>query len=449
MYESPTHTHNFKSVQKSKVFCHRGIYLKTEIRKPNKLIQAGQHLSATQSKIIFSMLGRFKYLVGEKDLLKLSKIEYKIPLAEVIPNYTTSRGGKTDKLVHSQVENLMQHFLTVKKGKKTKRYNLISYSEVEDGGDTITTRFNVDVLELLVEMTKDGYTKIAFEDVFKLKSSYSIRIFEKLKRQKSNPSVINNGYYEISLEDLKFALGLEKTQYPRWAELNRRVITPAHEEIEEKTDLRFEITPVKESRKIVGIRFENILTVDSIIDSSGDVLQGFEQISLDFNTETFTTVKDNPLLESLSSKDRRKFETEHSAEYIKHYFDKTVEKQKRSGSTFSFGGYLFTLLSNDDDEYYQMVERKAEDTRMKEEARLKEENEKAIAEKAAEERQKKLDNLYSALDLLFSNLNETEKKRYEDGVVAANPMYENVKGDTFKKDVLQSYGKDRGLWDLD
>jgi len=422
--------------------------LKTEIRKPNKLIQAGQHLSATQSKIIFSMLGRFKYLVGEKDLFKLSKVEYKIPLSEVIPNYTTSRGGKTDKLVHSQVENLMQHFLTVKKGKKTKRYNLISFSEVEDGGDTITTRFNIDVLELLVEMTKDGYTKIAFEDVFKLKSPYSIRIFEKLKRQKNNPMVINNGYYEISLDDLKFSLGLKDSQYPRWAELNRRVITPAQEEIEEKTDLRFEIIPVKESRKIVGIRFENIMTVESIVTPSGDVLKGYEQISLDFDTETFTTMKDNPQLESLSAKDRRNFENKHSVEFIKYYYDKTIEKQKRSSPEFSFGGYLFTLLNNDDDEYYQMVERKAEEARLKEETRLKADNEKALAEKAAEERQKKLDNLYSALNLLFSNLDDTDKKKYEDDVVASNPLYETVKGVTFKNDVLQAYGKDRGLWDL-
>jgi len=413
------------------------------------MIQAGQHLSATQSKIIFSMLSRFKYLVGEKDLAKLAKVNYKIPLTEVVPNYVNlTAGGNTDKHIDHQVDNLMEQFLKVKKGKKTSRYNLVSFSEVVEGGDSIIVRFNLEILPLLVEMTKEGYTKIAFEEVFVLRSPYSVRIYEIITRQKNNPAVLNNGYYEISLDDLRFSLGFKEKQYTRWAELNRRVITRAQEEIEEKTDLRFEIIPVKESRKIVGIRFVNIMTAESIFDPSGDKVEGFEQISLDFDTATFTTMKDNPLLESLSAKDRRSFENNHSVEFIKYYHDKTVEKQKRSGPTFSFGGYLFTLLNNDDDEYYQMVERKAEEVRLKEEARLKAEKEKAQAEKEAEERQKKLDNLYTALQLLFSNLDDTEKKRYEDEVIAGNSLYETYKGDTFNKDILKAYGQDKGLWNL-
>ncbi|MEX4315828.1 replication initiation protein, partial [Haemophilus influenzae] len=62
------------------------------------------------------------------------------------------------------------------------------------------------------------------------------------------------GQRYITIEDLKKWLQLED-KYNLWAELQRWVIKPSLNEINEKSDLFVEYEPMKKGRKVTGIEF--------------------------------------------------------------------------------------------------------------------------------------------------------------------------------------------------
>lgn len=81
-----------------------------------------------------------------------------------------------------------------------------------------------------------------------LKSGYSIRIYEILKRWQ----FIND--VEIPLDELRKMVGATD-KYLEYHNFKKRVLAPAEKEIAEKTDLSFKYKEVKRGRKVVAIRF--------------------------------------------------------------------------------------------------------------------------------------------------------------------------------------------------
>lgn len=117
-------------------------------------------------------------------------------------------------------------------------------------GGLIEIRFHDDVLPFLIK-AKIEFTKYYFENIQRLKSTYSIRIYELCKQYQNT----FNGYREFTLDDLKYFLDMSKKIYPRYVDFKRRVITPSIEEINEKTDLFLKLEEVKIGRSVNKLRF--------------------------------------------------------------------------------------------------------------------------------------------------------------------------------------------------
>lgn len=428
---------------------------KSHVNKPNAMIQAGQKLSTVQAKMLYSILSRFKYLTQNETEEELEKEVYTIPFSEIVQNLSSVKGGRIYELVRDQASALVQQYLSVKSFHKNKEktifYNLVSKVEVRDGVSEIEASLNRDVIPLLVNMVKEGYTQIAFADVFKMKSAYAIRIYELLEQQRTSPAVKKKGYYDISIEDLRFLLGIEKKQYPRWDNFKARVLLASQKEIHEKTALRFSLEFTKTSRKISGIRFKEISIVDKVILPDGKeakfeqtTMEIEEQTSLFPKSETFTA--SNPLLESLHANSRREFEENHSAEYIEHYYNKakSVEKNNRLKSTF--GDCLYAFLKNDKDEFYEIEKRKEADRIKQEELKKQKEEEARLKKIADEEREKKLAIQFTAIETLFNTLDDIEKDNYKKMVAEKNKMIAEVGGSMFHRAIVEQFGEEKGLW---
>jgi len=83
----------------------------------------------------------------------------------------------------------------------------------------------------------------------KLRSIYSIRIYELLKQYQSI------GKRTITIESLRKMLGIEPDEYKTYNNLKRKVIMVAHKEVNEKTDICFDYKEIKLSRKVNEIEF--------------------------------------------------------------------------------------------------------------------------------------------------------------------------------------------------
>ncbi len=101
---------------------------------------------------------------------------------------------------------------------------------------------------------KQNFTAFQLHMALSLDSKYAKRVYEMLAQYR------NLGELKIDVIELKRRLYLydDKTgteQYKNWADFERRILTVAQREINEKTDLRINYTPIKVGRRVALLHF--------------------------------------------------------------------------------------------------------------------------------------------------------------------------------------------------
>lgn len=107
-------------------------------------------------------------------------------------------------------------------------------------------------LERELLLIQEQFTQYHLMNVSKLKSQYSIRLYELLKQY------LVVGHRKILVDELKGMLGVDQTEYQLFGNFRVKVVNVAHKEICAKTDLEFQWKPFKRVRKIIGIEFYDI-----------------------------------------------------------------------------------------------------------------------------------------------------------------------------------------------
>ena len=139
-----------------------------------------------------------------------------------------------------------------KNGKKETLLRWFSTVVLDEGSDTVTIKLHEHMMPHLLQLVEQAknnqsfYTKYTLKYILPMRRQYSPRLYELLKSYQKN----NREWY-FSLDDLREKLGF---QYTRWADINRRVLTPAVEEINKYTDINILATPVKENGVTAYVR---------------------------------------------------------------------------------------------------------------------------------------------------------------------------------------------------
>lgn len=121
-------------------------------------------------------------------------------------------------------------------------FSYLKYDESQ-----IKARFNPS-LEPYLLYIRDTYTKYRLGYVLKFKCEYTFRIYELLKQYQTASERM------ISIKDLKEMLLIEDI-YKQYTHLKQRVILPAIKEINEKSDIKIELTEIKKARKVEVLHF--------------------------------------------------------------------------------------------------------------------------------------------------------------------------------------------------
>lgn len=99
--------------------------------------------------------------------------------------------------------------------------------------------------DYLLELKKN-YTTYQLENIPKLNSSYSIRMYELLSQYK------RIGKRKFELENLKKMIGCN---YDMYGHFKSKALLKAHKDLKEHTDLRFEFEEIKHGRKVAELIF--------------------------------------------------------------------------------------------------------------------------------------------------------------------------------------------------
>jgi hypothetical protein len=212
----------------------------------NFLVEAQYKLGVMPQIIIRDLVSRIK---PDDDTFKARA--YRLVAADFAALIGREYTGQVIKDIKAAAETLMKTQLTIKRKRELTRTNwLASYKHHLDEG-WFEFSFSLH-LERELLLIKDQFTQYHLMNVSKLRSQYSIRLYELLKQY------IVVGHRKIVIDELKGMLGIEKDEYRLFTHIRQRVLIPAHREICAKTDIEFQWKPFKHVRKIIGVEFYDI-----------------------------------------------------------------------------------------------------------------------------------------------------------------------------------------------
>lgn len=254
------------------------INIKNWVTKSNILIESTYKLSLQEQRILLIMASKVQ---PNDETLKTYRFRAK-DFIEIVGN---KKGTGFYSYLKEIVNGLQTKILTIKEKGRQRNYNWVITSIYEENEGYITLQFHPSLKYLFLEL-KEKFTSYQLENVVRLNSVYSIRIYELLKQYERLRK------RELTLEELRHFLAIEPTKYKQYGHFKSKVLAVAQKEINNKTDIHFEFVEIKTGRKVTSIEF--IITGSSALNGgspSKEKNPKVEQSSLDL----VTNEKDNSL----------------------------------------------------------------------------------------------------------------------------------------------------------
>jgi plasmid replication initiation protein len=198
----------------------------------------------------------------------------------------------------------------------------------------ITFEVNKNIKPFLLNLT-NNFTQYFFENIARLKSSFSIRIYELLKQYEKV------GNRRIGLLPLRHFLSIENDKFAKYNDFKRFVLFVAQKELKEKTDICFDFEEIKSGRKISEINFI-ILRNNKIIDL--DKIKETSENSLNSEQEELKNILIDRY--KITKKTAHELVIMVKIELIKNNMEYAEKEYKNGKIKKSFGGYLLDAIKN-------------------------------------------------------------------------------------------------------
>lgn len=229
---------------------YKGVVMTEQEKQPviqsNDLVNAHYKLDLVEQKLLRFLISMIRPADD-----KFEKNYYKVEISELLDYLGWEKTGKIYKDIRESAKYLMTRPIKIIKPDETIETTWIASFRYPKNMGWIEFEFSSRLESELLKL-KDQFTKYYLKNISKLKSQYSIRLYELLRQY------LSIGKREIEIEALKVMLGIEKNEYKLFADLKKRVIEKSIKEITQKTDLDFKVKYIKEARKVVAILFYDI-----------------------------------------------------------------------------------------------------------------------------------------------------------------------------------------------
>ena len=228
----------------------------TIVYQANPLVEGRRDFSLIETRLFYIGLRELAPRLTEKGT-PWNDGKYKefpttiIPALELVELFGNKKYYSTLKDI---CESLAEKTVKVKRADKKGFTVYPIFAELTYTSDEgLRLEFNPKMVPWLLDLADKPFTKLPFEQVWALRSSYAIRILE-LVLQYQNTKTHERIIY---LEELKQYLGMAVETYEgRTNTFKQRVIDKSLKDINEKTAYKIECENVKDGRKIVGFKFK-------------------------------------------------------------------------------------------------------------------------------------------------------------------------------------------------
>lgn len=212
------------------------------VTKHNELIQSSYKLTLQQQRILLIIASRIQ---PKDENFKLYQFNTK-DIIDILGLSSTSGSYYTQ--IRNIVNDLQTKTLTIKTEERETNFTWVITSDYFPKQGFFQIELHPKLKPYFLEL-KDKFTKYRLENVLKLNSSYSIRMYELLKQYESIRT------RRFSVEELKELLAIEPGKYKQYGHFKSKILLHSQEQIEKHTDLRFEFKEIKTGRKITKLEF--------------------------------------------------------------------------------------------------------------------------------------------------------------------------------------------------
>lgn len=212
------------------------------VHKSNDLVEASYSLTVSEQRIILAAIGR----INGYDPASEKSMRTRVTAREYAARYNLSENSAYEAL-KSAADRLYERDIRRIEGKVRERFRWVSSVRYDDGEGAIELGWSIDIMPYLTLLER-RYTIYDLEQISRLESAYSIRIYEMLTRWKGT------GEWYITLDEFRHRLDLTN-KYSRFANLRARVIQPSVDAINRYTDLDVDWEPIRKGRKVVRLMY--------------------------------------------------------------------------------------------------------------------------------------------------------------------------------------------------
>lgn len=208
----------------------------------NNLVEARYALTLQEKRLILWLISRIK---PEEEDFKVHALS-----VQEFMNLMGLSGKANYKELQKITLGLMRKVLVIKhpEERTLTQVNWINYAHYEEGSGRVGLAFSEKMKPFLLHL-KSQFTAINITDLMKFSSIHAIRVYELLKQYESI------GERTLSLEEIRECCGV-KERLKKYNHLETKLLLISQREINEKSDIHFEYERIKQSRKIVAIRFK-------------------------------------------------------------------------------------------------------------------------------------------------------------------------------------------------
>ena len=239
--------------------------LKIKNKEPLILLLAKNEFTVLERRIYWLILNQIEQGFNIDQDLFQNKV-FHIPLSALKETNV--------KRLKETAEKLMARKVKYESPNDDKFDHIIPFPEVRYDGKKgfIEVYMYARIVPYFMELKK-GYSEYELYAALSLVSEYAQRLYTLLSRWKDTGI-----WFNVSIEEFKVLMGAEG--YNDFFNLKKRVIEIAQKEINEKTDITFEIEYIKSGRNFTHLTFK-IITKDKqrLIDAHDNVEQEMETVS--------------------------------------------------------------------------------------------------------------------------------------------------------------------------
>lgn len=208
--------------------------------KSNYLIEASYRLSLQEQRLILLMVSQIKpedkgfhiYRIAVKDFNRIVGI----------------KGEGSYQRTKELTKKLLERSMQITRDNSVLQITWLSSAEYFEGKGYVELSFDPKLKPYLLQL-KEFFTRYRLQHVIRLKSSYSIKLYELLKQYE------NIGKRSFSLDELRKKLGLKEDEYPFYANFKQKILSHVQSELNTNTDLLISMWERKAGRKVIGIVF--------------------------------------------------------------------------------------------------------------------------------------------------------------------------------------------------